>query len=277
MASPTHIDLTSPRRDEDGLGSTTPRVIPGDTTCTICLGRAFADPAAEPIFTWLICRHPLHLGCVADLRAHSQRPACLSCRQPWSMEGEVFSKNCAPYTESSFQTRPATRNTGGNTATTETTTRHFATLLPPIFSGEPGPGSPKGSLAGTARSQHALGPTFRSTQPRMDFRMELPSLQQHRHIGTRLASTHPSPTRVPTAWAQNLGHRLAQQRRWVCTRGTNIQTCTPTALPTATAEATYRPKPAIPHWLRQGPPGHSHLGPTNSWLYVPLLHAGRVD
>ena len=25
----------------------------------------------------------------------------------------MFSKNCAPYTESSFQTRPATRNTGG--------------------------------------------------------------------------------------------------------------------------------------------------------------------
>ena len=95
MASPTHIDLTSPRRDEDGLGSTTPRVIPGDTTCTICLGRAFADPAAEPIFTWLICRHPLHLGCVANLRAHSQRPACLSCRQPWSMEGgSVFQELC---------------------------------------------------------------------------------------------------------------------------------------------------------------------------------------
>ena len=80
MASPAHIDLTSPRRDEDGLGSTTPRVTPGDTTCTICLGRAFADPAAEPIFTWLICRHPLHLGCVANLRAHNQRPACPSCR-----------------------------------------------------------------------------------------------------------------------------------------------------------------------------------------------------
>ena len=107
--------------------------------------------------------------------------------------------------------------------------------------------------------------------------MELPSLQPHRHIGTGLASTHPSPTRVPTAWAQNLGHRLAHsnERGWVCTRGTNIQTCTPTALPTVTAEATYRPNPAIPHWLRQGPPGHSRLGPTNSWLYVPLL-VGRL-
>jgi len=67
----------------------------------------------------------------------------------------------------------------------------------------------------------------------------------------------------------------SNERGWVCTRGTNIQTCTPTALPTVTAEATYRPNPAIPHWLRQGPPGHSHLGPTNSWLYVPLL-VGRL-
>ena len=71
------------------------------------------------------------------------------------------------------------------------------------------------------------------------------------------------------------------ERGWACTRGTDIQPCTPTALP-AQPPATTRAddqhteeNQSLPPWMSHGPPRHQP-GPTNSWLYVPLLHAGAA-
>jgi len=66
------------------------------------------------------------------------------------------------------------------------------------------------------------------------------------------------------------------ERGWVCASGTNIHHCQPTGIPATTAStAPQQNCTNSPNgqWLNQGPP-HHQPGPTNSWLYVPLLHAG---
>ena len=42
----------------------------------------------------------------------------------------------------------------------------------------------------------------------------------------------------------------------------------------STTEEPPRETSATARWHNQGPPQHNHPGPTNSWLYVPLLDAG---
>jgi hypothetical protein len=73
----------------------TPQV---DLTCTICLGPIDTHHGTEPAFTWPRCGHQLPLGRVANLRAHSPRPTCPACRQPWLPETEsVFQQRCSQH------------------------------------------------------------------------------------------------------------------------------------------------------------------------------------
>ena len=96
----------------------------------------------------------------------------------------------------------------------------------------------------------------------------------------------PEQPRCPQHGPRTLALDLPRHERgWVCTTGNNpprIHTCVPAAItetapPQHTTSNTLPPcrvHAASPQWLHQGPPQHRAPGPTNSWLYVPLLHAG---
>ena len=71
------------------------------------------------------------------------------------------------------------------------------------------------------------------------------------------------------------------ERGWVCTArpgSSHIEQCPPEAIPEQ--QPTRAPASPLPEniptapWLNQMPPQHNNVGPTNSWLYVPLLQAG---
>lgn len=59
------------------------------------------------------------------------------------------------------------------------------------------------------------------------------------------------------------------ERGWACTTSPNLHPRTPTALPPPAATDGAEAGQTYASW----PPQHNP-GPTNSWLYVPLLHAG---
>ena len=77
------IDLTTDSPpDWTQQGATTP---PAASTCAICLIEI--DPQGdqhERAHWWPGCEHPLHLGCALQYIARQPRPACPTCRRPWT-------------------------------------------------------------------------------------------------------------------------------------------------------------------------------------------------
>ena len=59
------------------------------SNCPVCL--CTVDPTGqgpESCFQWPVCDHQLHLGCMAHLLTHYDRPSCPACRNPWAPECE---------------------------------------------------------------------------------------------------------------------------------------------------------------------------------------------
>ena len=59
------------------------------SNCPVCL--CTVDPAGqgpESCFQWPVCDHQLHLGCMAHLLTHYDRPTCPACRNPWAPQCE---------------------------------------------------------------------------------------------------------------------------------------------------------------------------------------------
>ena len=85
--TPIQVDLTNETPpDWTAQGATTPLAQP--QTCAICLqdiDTAAVGPAVS--FEWPTCRHPIHLQCAIQHVSHQRRPACPTCRQPWTREG----------------------------------------------------------------------------------------------------------------------------------------------------------------------------------------------
>ena len=85
--TPIQVDLTNETSpDWTAQGAITPPAQP--QTCAICLQDI--DTAAvgpDVSFEWPTCRHPIHLQCAIQHVSHQGRPACPTCRQPWTREG----------------------------------------------------------------------------------------------------------------------------------------------------------------------------------------------
>lgn len=232
---------------------------------------------------WPPCGHVFHLTCVANLRAHNPTPTCPACRSPRHPSTEThFQQLCAQHEilipEPASHTRPT------------------------VTHARPPP-SPAGVLPLCCNRVLLLDPT---RADRDEAWRELP--ERHMHWAPSRDNTsqqwRPEWTCLRCNTTVTLEHHLLQQvpepphcphhgprtlvldmqrgeRGWACTRGTDIQPCTPTALP-AQPPATTRAddqhteeNQSLPPWMSHGPPRHQP-GPTNSWLYVPLLHAGAA-
>eukprot|EP00435_Cladocopium_sp_Y103_P027618 s2497_g6.t2 len=282
MAShqPQHIDLTSDSPTNDGLANTTPPVPNSDPMCTICLGPIDPANGNEPSFTWPACQHVLHLGCVANLRAHNGRPTCPACRQPWTTHAdEQLQHSC----------------------------QHHGILIPdpvrhthPEQPPRPSPAPPATLLPLCCHRLILLDPAHAEADAAW---RELPERhmqwapnfhQQGQHwtpewsclrCNSTVTPDHPLLQHVPEQpnchqhGPRTLALDLPRgERGWVCTTNTEpprILDCPPApAVPTtAQQQPTVRTNSSTPPWASRRPP-EQQPGPTNSWLYVPLLHAG---
>ena len=92
--SPIEVDLTDDTPSHwTTQGATTP---PAGTTaaaefptCAICLQdihRTAIGPNAP--YDWPACSHPIHLSCAMQHMSHQAQPACPTCRQQWTQDGQ---------------------------------------------------------------------------------------------------------------------------------------------------------------------------------------------
>ena len=131
------------------------------------------------------------------------------------MEGESVFQELCTLTESSFQTRPATRNTGGKQSDHRDHHPAFCYSAATDFFSRARARQPKMKPGGNCPITTCIGPHISINAAKnglpngIAFVATTPS-----HWNTPCFNTS-QPTRVPTAWAQNLDHRLAQQRTWV--------------------------------------------------------------
>ena len=276
------VDLTLQTPD-DGIENITPPA--PHAACTICLGPVEPSNESEPPFHWPGCQHPLHLSCVANLRAHTPQPTCPACRHPWD-----------PATETSLQTL----------------CHQHGILIPDPASHlhvqheDPQPPAPPPNILPLCCHRVILVDPNRAHAD--EAWRELPDrhMQWAPYFDQRQQQWTPEWTCPRCSTSITPGHHLLQEvpqqphcprhgprtlvvdiprgeRGWACTTSTNpphLRDCNPVALPPApaTMPATTTPTTratAASRWHSQGPPAQaSNPGPTNSWLYVPLLHAG---
>ena len=69
-----------------------PQAQDGEDACLCSIGLAASGP--ETAFVWPSCGHPLHLGCLAHMRANQQRISCPICRSGWSDVANSSSRGC---------------------------------------------------------------------------------------------------------------------------------------------------------------------------------------
>ena len=255
------IDLTSPQPAEDGIEHATAPGPHTDALCSTCLGPA-QETAQEPSFLWPVCQHAFHFTCVAKLRAHNPTPTCPACRRPWN-----------PRSESQFQHLCAQH---------EILIPEPASHIRTAAAGPPPP--PPGILPLCCNRVLFLDPAHAERDQAWP---ELPERYMH--------------------WAP-FYHQTSQQCRpeWICLRcNTSVtsdhqllqQVPEPPHCPhhghrtlvldmqrdgPAPMAPTSNPAPP-PRCQHNQPPQQTQQnttqhqpGPTNSWLYVPLLHAGAA-
>lgn len=151
------------------LRHTNPATLRKDTaTCTVCLFPI--NPGAtgpEMLFPWPNCSHPLHLGCAAHYRAHTQQPRCPAAPMvrdsgdPTS--GQMRTTLCRHACARHKQANPC------HWAPASATTRgHHSTLLPSPFPSRAGGTDLIRRLARTTRQTHAMGPNARPLNRHMD-------------------------------------------------------------------------------------------------------------
>ena len=283
----SHPRLVDPtlQTPDDGIENTTPPAPHPAAACTICLGPVEPSNDSEPPFHWPGCQHPLHLSCVANLRAHTPQPTCPACRHPWG-----------PATETSLQTL----------------CHQHGILIPDPASHlhvqheDPQPPAPPPNILPLCCHRVILVDPNRAHAD--EAWRELPDrhMQWAPYFDQRQQQWTPEWTCPRCSTSITPGHHLLQEvpqqphcprhgprtlvvdiprgeRGWACTTSTNpphLRDCNPVALPPApaTMPATTTPTTratAASRWHSQAPPAQaSNPGPTNSWLYVPLLHAG---
>ena len=68
-------------------GAPNPPACPSASACPVCMCDVESHAEGpESSFTWPVCNHALHLGCMTHLATNSFTLACPSCRAAWTQE-----------------------------------------------------------------------------------------------------------------------------------------------------------------------------------------------
>ena len=243
------------------------------SNCAVCL--CTVDPTGqgpESCFQWPVCDHQLHLGCMAHLLTHYDRPSCPACRNPWAPECEdQLNQQCRQEGYRRPQP-PHTLPSRASTPSAETTAAppppdHTVILCcPRLLLIDPANADPEWVCLrcnATTGPQHEL---FQNIPPR-------PTCSQH----------------GPRTFVIDLPRR---ERGWACIRAhSHVLPCLPVPIPIVPEAGLPSPPTSNPRpfdqgdvlqptardqtdWYRQGPPHQPIRHPPNSWFYVPLLLAG---
>ena len=282
--TPIEVDLTNDTPPHwTTQGATTP---PAETTaaaelptCAICLQdihRAAIGPNAP--YDWPACSHPIHLRCAMQHVSHQAQPACPTCRQQWTQDGQHRLEQLGQTNEVPWVVPETPHDT-----------RNLHTQPPrapdqPILLCCP-------RLALINHHHPELDTSWRELPTRhMEWAptLDRTSNQWQAEWVCLRCNTAVTPNDLtididvpPPICPFHGPRRLAidvrhNERGWVCSRGLppHILECEPTRInPSAPP-----PTPAAPgqrQWEHQRPPRDGQAIPhANSWFYVPLLLAG---
>eukprot|EP00438_Fugacium_kawagutii_P009329 Skav234547 [mRNA] locus=scaffold2556:285047:286573:- [translate_table: standard] len=249
-----------------------------DEACPICLMAIHpANTGPTSCLHWPHCGHAIHTGCAAHLVVEQPRPPCPTCRQPWVDTSEaIFEAQCRAEGVTLPEPLPFV-DTRGSSPTP--------------------PAAPQDVLPLCCHRLFLRDPEHPETndawQELPDRHMEwAPSHQPHNNTwlpewiclrcNASFSLAHPLRQELPERprCAQHGLRTLAvdvprYERGWICCRVPSLihpcpaeQVPNPTSTDVATDATRAMPRHA-PHHL---PPDHQP-GPTNSWLFVPLLLA----
>ena len=308
MRSPTTVH-SSPIAGADSAPATpdwllsndapSPPPCPSTDACPVCLCEFPSHPRGpETPFHWPQCGHALHLGCVAHLVANVRDLRCPTCRARWPPEAaNAFTTACHAHGVEAPQPAPD-HDTTSRQYHNSTAPRPPSHILPFCC--------PRLFLADSAHAtsdaawqelpdRHMHWAPIHSRQSGR-WRPEWVCLRCNATVDEDhpLLQHVPEPPTCPAHGPRRLALDLREfSRGWVCCRGSP-----PEVLP-CPGERVPLPDPPQPPlvggapeqpalvstapsteaaWFNQGPPDNLAAGNTNSWLFVPLLHAavGRL-
>ena len=271
------------------------------SNCPVCL--CTVDPAGqgpESCFQWPVCDHQLHLGCMAHLLTHYDRPSCPACRNPWAPESEdQLNEQCRQQGYLRPQP-PHTLPSRVSTPTAEITAappppEHTVILCcPRLLLIDPANAELDEAWQELPDFRHlAWAPVH---QPSTNtWHPEWVCLRCNATISPQhdlFQNLPPRPTcsqHGPRTFVIDLPRR---ERGWACIRShSHVLPCPTVPIPIASEAGLPNPPTSNPRpsdrrdalqptardqrdWYRQGPPHQPIQHPPNSWFYVPLLLAG---
>ena len=168
--SPIEVDLTDDTPSHwTTQGATTP---PAGTTaaaefptCAICLQdihRTAIGPNAP--YDWPACSHPIHLSCAMQHMSHQAQPACPTCRQQWTQDGQYRLEQVGQTTQfHGWYPKPPT-TPGTSTPNHPQPPTSLSSCVAPGWPHQPPPPGAGHILAGTPNKTHGMGPNSRPHQ-----------------------------------------------------------------------------------------------------------------
>ena len=251
----------------------------GPPTCAICLHdihRAAIGPDAP--YDWPACSHPIHLRCAMQHVSHQADPACPTCRQQWTQEGQQRLEQLNQTHQVPWVVPETPRDTRSvDTQPPPAPDQPLLLCCPRLALIDHHHPERDTSWRELPARHMDWAPTLNRTTN--EWQPEWVCLRCNTAVTPNdftIDAAEPSPVcpfHGPRRLAIDLRHN---ERGWVCSRGSppHILQCEPTRVNTPAPPSTH-PTPALRQWERQGPPRDGQAIPhANSWFYVPLLLAG---
>ena len=251
--------------------------------CLQDIDTAAAGPDVS--FEWPTCRHPIHLQCAIQHVSHQGRPACPTCRQPWTREGGVAMEQARSMHQVPWMVPETPYDTRTHHVEAPPAPDHVIPLCCPrlVLVDHEHPEHDTSWRELPARHME-WAPTFDQTT--QQWQPEWVCLRCNNTLTPEdraMQHTEPAP-HCPTHGPRRLAIDLRQNERgWVCSRGypPHILPCEPTQIPNAPPAIHHQQQQEQPNrthtgqWYSQGPPNQHQVVPyANSWFFVPLLLAG---
>ena len=206
--APIQVDLTNETPpDWTAQGATTPPAQP--QTCAICLqdiDTAAVGPDAS--FEWPTCRHPIHLQCAIQHVSHQGRPACPTCRQPWTREGGLAMEQARSMHQVPWMVPETPYDTRTPHVEAPPAPDHVIPLCCPrlVLIDHEHPEHDTSWRELPARHMEWASTFDQTTQ-------QWQPVQQCTHTRRPRHATHRTTTSLPHPWTTQIGHRFTAKRK----------------------------------------------------------------
>ena len=161
------------------------------------------------------CRRPHPPGqCAIQHVSHQGRPACPTCRQPWTREGGLAMEQARSMHQVPWMVPETPYDTRTHHVEAPPAPDHVIPLCCPrlVLIDHEHPEHDT-SWRELPAPTHGMGTDLRPNHTAMATRVGLPPVQQHTHTRRPRHATHRTSTSLPHPWTTQIGHRFTAKRK----------------------------------------------------------------